>query len=311
MFRNVTFYRFPRAFAESLIGPGLIELEDALAASPAKPCGAFELQSRGWVSPYGDDSTALFQQSGDCILLALGGEDKVIPPAAVKAEVRRRVAEREQRDGQKVARRTVAAIKDDVMSELLPRALTKPYRLSGYIDLQERFLAVDTSSRKAADEFVAKLRETLGIFPAVPLSCTNPLKLTVDGFYNSYGTIHFPLDFLIGEELWLSEGENGLSVRASGFILDDGMSIKNRYGHGYPMQCTRIALTYADRLSFTFGDDLVIRKLKFLEAAVDSLDKYDSDDVRAEVDARFALLSGEVRALFRALDSAFGFADAE
>mgnify|MGYP006196174399 CR=1 FL=1 len=54
--------------------------------------------------------------------------------------------------------------------DLLPRALVKPYRLDGYLDLRRGLLVVDTASRKAAEGFVSNLRHTLGSFPALPLN---------------------------------------------------------------------------------------------------------------------------------------------
>ena len=50
--------------------------------------------------------------------------------------------------------------------------------------------------------------------------------------------------------------------------------------------------------------DLVIRKLKFLDGAVDQLEGNDRDDIRAELDARFALMSAEIRRLFEILEPA-------
>ena len=51
------------------------------------------------------------------------------------------------------------------------------------------------------------------------------------------------------------------------------------------------------------GEDLVIRKFKLLDGAVASLEN--SEDLRAELDARFALMSAEVKRLFAVLESAF------
>jgi recombination associated protein RdgC len=52
------------------------------------------------------------------------------------------------------------------------------------------------------------------------------------------------------------------------------------------------------------GEDLVVRKFKLLEGAVDQLESTERDDVRAELDARFALMSGEFARLFAVLEPA-------
>ncbi|MET0289286.1 MAG: recombination-associated protein RdgC, partial [Pseudoxanthomonas sp.] len=69
-------------------------------------------------------------------------------------------------------------------------------------------------------------------------------------------------------------------------------------------QVTKLALTLDDHVSFVLGDDLIIRKLKFLDGAVDELENTERDDIRAELDARFILMSAEVKRLFVLLESA-------
>jgi recombination associated protein RdgC len=70
-------------------------------------------------------------------------------------------------------------------------------------------------------------------------------------------------------------------------------------------QVTRLALVFEDSLSFVLGDDLIVRKLKFLDGALDQLDQADVDGRRAELDARFALQTGELSRLFDTLSEAF------
>jgi recombination associated protein RdgC len=76
-------------------------------------------------------------------------------------------------------------------------------------------------------------------------------------------------------------------------------------------QVTRLALTLDDHVSFVLGEDLVLRKFKLLDGAVDQLESTDRDDLRAELDARFALMAGEVKRLFAVLESAFRLSKAD
>ena len=57
-------------------------------------------------------------------------------------------------------------------------------------------------------------------------------------------------------------------------------------------------------MSFVLGEDLVVRKFKLLDGAVDQLESSEREDVRAELEARFALMSGEFRRLFLVLEAA-------
>src|SRR5690606_19767349 len=47
-------------------------------------------------------------------------------------------------------------------------------------------------------------------------------------------------------------------------------------------QVARLGLCLDDRLGFVLGDDLVVRKLRFFEAAVESLENTEHDDLHAE-----------------------------
>ncbi|PKL98307.1 MAG: recombination-associated protein RdgC, partial [Gammaproteobacteria bacterium HGW-Gammaproteobacteria-7] len=73
---------------------------------------------------------------------------------------------------------------------------------------------------------------------------------------------------------------------------------------------TRLALTFEDHLSFVLGDDLVVRKLKFLDGAVESLESTERDSLQAELDARFALMSAELKRLFVMLEREFKLSQA-
>ncbi|MDQ3618426.1 MAG: recombination-associated protein RdgC, partial [Pseudomonadota bacterium] len=76
-------------------------------------------------------------------------------------------------------------------------------------------------------------------------------------------------------------------------------------------QVTRLALNLDDHVSFVLGEDLVGRKFKLLDGAVDQLESSERDDTRAELDARFALMSGEVKRLFVVLEKALKLSKAE
>ena len=59
------------------------------------------------------------------------------------------------------------------------------------------------------------------------------------------------------------------------------------------------------------GEDLVVRKFKLLDGAVDQLESSEREDIRAELEARFALMSGEFRRLFLVLEAALKLSKAD
>ena len=69
-------------------------------------------------------------------------------------------------------------------------------------------------------------------------------------------------------------------------------------------QVARLALTLDDHVSFVLGEDLVLRKFRILDGAADTLESTEREDLRAELDARFTLMAGELERLFSVLEPA-------
>ena len=298
-FRNLTLFRFPTTLDFS-------QLDELLPEMQLKPVGALELSSRGFVSPFGRNEPELSHRVGEALWLTVGGEDKILPSAVVNDLLGKKLAEIEEKEGRKPGGRTRKRIKEDLVHELLPRAFVKPSRTDALIDLEHGFVAVDSSSRKNSEEFVSQIRGALGSFPALPLNAEVAPRNILTGWIAGEP---LPDGLALGEECELKDAmEGGAVVKCQNQDLQ-GDEIAKHLESG--KQVTRLALTLDDHLSFVLGEDLVVRKLKFLDGAVDQLENTEREDLRAELDARFALLSGEVKRLFVVLESAFKLSKAE
>lgn len=291
-FRNLTMLRFPIA-----LDMGAERLEAALAEHALKPVGPLELQSVGFVSPMGRDSEQLAHRVGGATWIALGGEEKILPAAAINSMLAKRLEEIERTDGRKPGGRARKRIREDLVHELLPKALVRPRRTDAYIDHDRGVIFVDTSSRRAAETMAGALRHALGSFPALPLNAEVAPRAVLTGWIAGDG---IPDGLAIGDECELRDAaDKGAVVKCQRQEMA-GDEIGKHLEAG--KQCTRLALTLDDRVAFVLGEDLTIRKLKLLDGAMETLESADRDDMRAELDARFALLSGEVGLLFDHLE---------
>ncbi len=294
-FRNLSFFRFPLAQSKTFE-----QLDDTLADCRLKPVGPLDAMSRGFISPFGRDEPVLSHRIGHAIWLTLGGEDRLLPAAVVNDALGKKIAAIEAKDGRKLGGRARKRLKEDLVHEMLPKAFVKPVRLDGMLDLQQGVVVVDTSSRKAAEGFVTELRHALGSFPAVPLNAEASARIVLTGWIAGE---FLPAGLVLGDECELKDpGDRGAVVRCTRQDLT-GEEIGKHLESG--KQVTRLALTLEDRLSFVLGDDLVVRKLKFLEGAVESLDGSERDSLHAELDARFALMAAELAQLFALLEQTF------
>ena len=293
-FRNLTFFRFPPTLKKSFA-----RIEDTLAECALKPVGPLEQMSRGFVSPFGRDQPALSHGVGPALWLTLGGEDRLLPAAVVNEEVGKKLAAIEAKEGRKLGGRARKRLKEDVVHELLPRAFVRPSRLNAAIDLAQGFVAVDTSSRKAAEGFVTELRHALGSFPALPLNAELSPRALLTGWIAGE---KLPTGFALGDECELKDPVDGGAVVKCQRQELLGEEIRKHLDSG--KQVSRLALVFDDHVSFVLGEDLVVRKLKFLDGAVDQLENTERDSLNAELDARFALMSAELSRLFIALEQA-------
>ena len=71
-------------------------------------------------------------------------------------------------------------------------------------------------------------------------------------------------------------------------------------------QVFQLGLVFEDRLAFTLDDELVVRKLRFLDQVQDELGEEGKESATAELDAVFALMSLELRRLMEKLEEWFG-----
>ncbi|MCD9029105.1 recombination-associated protein RdgC [Luteimonas sp. BDR2-5] len=298
-FRNLTLFRFPTAL-------DLSELDTHLGEFTLKPVGPLEMSSRGFVSPFGRDAEALSHRIEDAIWLTVGGEEKILPGAVVNELLARKLAEIEEKQGRRPGGRARKQMKDDLLQELLPRAFVRPVRTDALLDLEHGVCVVDTSSRKTAENVVSEIRAAMGSFPALPLNAEVSPRGVMTGWLAGEP---LPDGLTLGEECELKDpSDQGAIVKCQrqellcdeiGKHLDSGK------------QVTKLALNLDDHVSFVLGEDLVVRKFKLLDGAIDQLEGTDNDDMRAELDARFALMSGEFKRLFTVLERALKLSKAE
>ncbi|WP_186442608.1 recombination-associated protein RdgC, partial [Lysobacter antibioticus] len=185
--------------------------------------------------------------------------------------------------------------------DLLPRAFVKPSRTDAMIDLRHGLVIVDTSSRKAGEAVISEIRRAIGSFPALPVNTEIAPRSVLTGWVAGE---EMPEGLSLGDECELRDPvDQGAVVKCQCQELESD-EIAKHLETG--KQVTRLALIYADRVSFILGEDLVVRKFKLLDGALEKLhDGQTREDLRAELDARFALLSGEVSELFDVIEDAF------
>jgi recombination associated protein RdgC len=295
-FRNLTLFRFSKSSAKSLK-----TLEAKLDNHRLRPCGPIELATQGFISPFGRDEETMLHEVGHYRLLTSAREDKLLPTSVVNEELRARLQKIAEKEGRPVRSKERKRLKDEVLTDLLPRAFVRLSKLNAYLDTENGWMAIDTASRKAAEGSVSLVREALGSFPAAPLAAEeSPKALMTDWLARG----KLPSGLALSDECELRDSaEAGAIIRCRRQDLETD-EIREHLKSG--KQVSQLGLVFNDRLSFTLDEELVVRKLRFLDLVQNELGDVDRESAAAELDACFALMTLELDQLFQRLEEWFG-----
>ncbi|MBV7482486.1 recombination-associated protein RdgC [Bordetella sp. BOR01] len=294
-FRNATIYRLARPWAITAE-----ELGQALGKFAFEPTGDLVRESCGWVPPHvscGDD--LVFAAQGH-FLLSLRIESKVMPGKAVELAVRERAAELEDEQGYKPGRRQLKEIKERVIDDMLPRAFRQQREIRVWMDPQAGIMAIDAGTPSQCDIVVGMLAKALDPFPVSSLHVhASPAQAMTQWLAQDMAPNGFTVD--TDAEL-RATGDASATVRYQRQPLDANDVLKHiRAGK----QCTLLALTWMDRVSFVLTENLVLKRICALDVLTQQADRVSQTDADRFA-ADFVLMAGELRGLLADLIHAHG-----
>jgi recombination associated protein RdgC len=274
------------------------QLEQALAQSPFQPCGSQEPVRIGWVPALPDGETLAHHANG-CTLLSLRRQQKILPGPAVAEALDEKVRGIERSQARQVFRKERKELKEQIVMELLPRALTRSSRSDAYIDRSNGWLLVNASSRNRAEELLSKLREDVESLPIVPLTCNaNPAVVMTDWLING----SLPQPFTLGQQCELRDAqESGNTVKVRGQDLRTDEVLQHIEAG---KQVTKLALHWGETLDCVLDEALIVRRLRFSDAFHERLESL--DDERAQFDQTFAVMTLELGRFVGELTQLFG-----
>lgn len=290
-FKNLRFFRLAADWA-------LDNLDESVAAHAFRPGGSQDPLSLGWCAVR-EDADLVHRINGQ-ILLCAKAEKKLLPATVVNQIARVRAKEKEDEQGFKVARKQMKELKEDLITELLPRAFSIERQVLVWIDPENRWLAVDAAAAATADEIMGLLAKTFAVFPAVPVYTEQSPAAAMTGWLADFNAPH---PFSIDQDAELrASGESRSVVRYARHNLDSD-EIRKHITDG--KQCTRLALTWADKISFLLTDGLEVKRLTPTDILTDQQESTAQDEAQ-DFDSDFLLMSSELNLLITDLLAALG-----
>jgi recombination associated protein RdgC len=293
LFKNLVFRRLPKDWALSAA-----DLEGRLAGRILRPCGPFDMSSRGWVAV--TNGGRLLHTVNQQHMIALGTDDKLLPGSIIRQVAQERADIQAQEQGFPVGRKQMRDLRARVADELRTRALTRRRMTRAWIDPTAGWFAVDAASLPRAEMVIETLSDTLGSFAPVAIDTErSPQAAMASWLLRGEAAARFSID----DDLELQSADKAKAIIRYTRHPLDGKDIRAHLAAGkYP---TRLGLTWNDRLSFVLTDKLQVKRLEFLDMNKDNTEG-DEVDPAEQFDIDFAVMAGELASLLKDLTAVLG-----
>lgn len=292
-FKNLQIYRLPSPWAMAAE-----QLAEMLAPHAYQPCSSLESQSQGWVSPR--DNGTLVHTVNKQMLLTLGTEKKLLPTTVINQVTKIKAAEIEDQQGFKPGRKQMKEIKEQVIDDLLPRAFSTWRQTNAWIDPVNGWLVIDAGTTAKADEVIKLLVKSVDKLPLESLHVAlSPTAAMTEWLAADTA----PHGFTVDQDTELrATSEGKATVRYVRHTLEQE-DVGRHIASG--KQCTRLAMTWTDKISFVLTESLAIKRVAPLDVIKENVDSTaQNDDERFDSD--MALMTGELSRLISDLVGALG-----
>ena len=295
-FKNLRLYRLTRPFKLTAE-----QLNEQLEQQAFYDCPRLQPFSYGWAPPMGRHGRLLAHAANGRILLCARKEEKILPAGVIRDMVQDKVAGLEEERMRKVGRRERNMIRDEILQDLMPRALCRSSHTYAYIAPEEGILVVDVTSQVRAEELLGLLRKTLGSLAVTPVAVQQAPAAIMTRWLTERAV---PEGFGLGSECVLRDiGEDAGIVRCRNQELL-GSEIRAHLDAG--KQVVRLAMQWNGVLSLVLDEDMSIKRLRFSDIVEEQAADITGDDEAARFDNDFAIMTLELARFIPALTELFG-----
>nr|WP_321302644.1 recombination-associated protein RdgC [Alcaligenes faecalis] len=280
-FKNLRLYRLDTAFSLSAQ-----ELAEMLAKHQFAPGGSQEPFSQGWAAVR--EGGPLVHEVNGQFLIRHRAEKKLLPSAVVNQAAREKARDIEEQQGYKPGRKQMKEIKEQIIIDLMPRSHAVQRDTMVWIDTRNHWFVIDTPAVAKSDEVLGLFAKSVEPFPVQALytECSPAGAMTtwlVDD--------DAPANFTIDQDAELrSTGGSGAAVR---YVKQSADIDEVRKHVEAGKQCTRLAMTWADRISFVLTDAMNVKRVAPLDILTEKQDVTAVNDDEI-FDADMTLMTSEL-----------------
>lgn len=291
-FKNLQLFRLPASW-----GLTKDELIKALTQHAFVSCTPSDMHRQGWEPPR--EKGELVHTVNRQFLLCLSSEKKLLPTCVINQVAKVRAAEMEEAQGFPPGKKATKELKERIADELLPRAFAIRSKTNVWIDPVNGWLAVDTFAPTKADEVIKLLLKSITALPAENLRVQcSPVAAMTEWLQSDDAPSCFTIDM---DTEMRATGESKATVRYIRHALE-AEDVRRHIAGG--KQCTRLAMTWNDKISFVLTDSLAIKNIKPLNVLKEAESSTKNNDERFDCD--MALMTAEYNMMLNDIVAALG-----
>lgn len=281
-FKNILIYKFDEPIEFSAL-----ELEEWLSAYPLRECGHDELETYGWLPAFSQGANYVEEING-AYFIRLGMEIKKLPRRAIQTAVVKRAKEQNLDFSDKALFKELEEV---ITNEFIGQVYPEQSSMMAYIDKEKNWLVVDAVSEKRASLVTAVLRKSIGSLPVTSYAPQVEMPMIMTHWVHSgLPSTHF--EFLEEIEMKELNKDEGGVARYRGIPMD-AKEIALNIAEGWSV--TKLGLVYQSLVTFSLGEDFIIKRLRYLYQFQEQLEL--SDDQNAVAQSNGYLLVDTVRSL--------------
>lgn len=233
------------------------------------PCMGLDWFSEGFAppTPFSSDFVFTAQNSNR---VCLKHEEKVLPSATVRDLVNGKVAEIKEAEARNVWYEEKQQLKEQIIDDLLPRALTQSRRTEAIFDTERGYLLVNEASDKRAEQMLIKLREALGgLKVAMPYTRESPSSLMTEWLLQGHAEGDFELGYNV---LLQGVGDVVPKVKISKKDLTHPEVIQHAKNG---MKVVELELEWREQISFTLTQNFALKRIRFSDVLQEEAEQGD------------------------------------
>ena len=232
------------------------------------PCMGLDWFSEGFAPPTPFSSDFVFTANSNRVCLK--HEEKVLPSATVRDLVNGKVAEIKEAEARNVGRKEKQELKEQIIDDLLPRALTQSRRTEAIFDTERGYLLVNEASDKRAEKMLIKLSEALGgLKVAMPHTREPPSSLMTEWLLSGAAEGGFELGFNV---LMQGVGDVVPKVKISKKDLTHPEVIQHAKNG---MKVVELELEWREQISFTLTQNFALKRIRFSDVLQEEAEQGD------------------------------------